>query len=1758
MAGNRDPYADEVAAAKAAMAEKRYADQPWSEWAGDAVGNALSTAKAILPTALGGKGEVGISDMAKGAYEGAKDAVTFPGDVLTGRQVLYDERGMPLEQAVGRSFNTAATVGGASSVVPVPDNSLRIFGGIKSKTADKNALTQAQIMESKGASPEEIHAATGWHRGTDEQWRYEIPDVGTTVDPGMLQLDLSSPSVPSASRGRLGDYMNHPEFFNAYPEMKNMDVRLQPGGPGSEYWGYYVPRQDNTGFIADPYIVLNSDFLKTPEAQRSTLLHEIQHAVQQKEGFMRGANPKQFQPDTIPDPRVKIYEEAVANDPEMQEYMAISKTPEFRAQLGEANEFYKKNFGPLFRALSDREAASGTDLTGEWFKLSEKYEKAVQERFPLMKRRAELANSLMDRGVPLMTPKNKFLTPMQAYERTAGEVEARNVQKRMDMPREELGAKTPASTEDINRNQQLVDWNDTSWRKGYANKGRVLSRATEEALRIAREGLAGLAKGKGRTPRELGEPYANQLPRVPFEEWRYEFEPTSELLPRKDFDPSTFKEGDVLIPLVGDRTSNARKITSIADQPLVLPTLTEGGPDYMRGPAQVKDKNAWASGSNVVTKLNDRMRYGLEASRKAGYKDPNVYGVYTAMGEQAGDFSTHPAEAVMGMLPHAKILKKDAREFDDAMREKFADWPGIMSPKAADYVINADAGAHRKAFLETIDSAKWRDKGFPDVSLARYATTTPELLDAPTEAAGYAIARMTPGVERPVTVPHRSYPTTMPGEYVGGLPPGLMRDEVFTQFSRKFDADPPERNYVMAKRRSFGMDPKAFQVLEGRDIEDLIRKVTGLKSEYADGGEVDDEVADALRIAKAEGGGATENPQVFLTDAQGRQYDATGKPITPAATQENSNSLAQDNGGYDPNVAPQNYETEVRPLIDYAMTPVDREGMPSEPDLVNAMRVATQVAASGQPVEDRGEGNLGRRRTEAVRQFMGAPVDGSAEPYKGPFGYNAPDMAAYVNTLIDFSPYGALEYAHDIPYEAGRTGDYGTAAVEGGVNALLTTPGIAMAGKGIKKGYEALRNSPKVAAAVAGAAGLTAAPAQAEAGPARWYSKLLEVANALPMEKMTGEQALAMLRKNVSPEELRWTGTDRFLTSNPRISKGELLDHISKNRLQLNEITLGGGKKPTRLQDVMVQDIPKEIRDKYMPQINELMEKKVRANIAAREMKQSMGDDRSVYMNDEKYLSNLQDALDFGKQIDDLSMAMRQEYVDSIGGLARPTKFHGYSTQGGEGYRENLYQFQRPPKYSVVPKGDEYHVVDENGKTVLSNRTLKVLRFYTPEDAENAAKLENEAIKDRYTSPHWDDKDVLFHTRSQTLSYDPPGANRPYKVHNVDENQSDPGQQGRKAGFNDPRHAEERDQIRVRMMDMENEKAQLTRDWVNKKNELLKPFNDKLKRDEEALREKYISEEITIREFKEAKDALYNEYSNEIQPVLQQLEPEREKIDAVRREQSALAARANEIQRKPGAVPLMPFVHNTEAWTDRAIKHELDKALDSGSDYFSWTPGNVHADRYNLTNYISEVRYDPMRKRFFAFDKNSGDMVLDRSISDPSEIDDFVGKEVADRLRAKADEALLAARNSVTIEEMPNGRWYVNDDYYGGEAHSTEKEARKDYEGRVASALMHNPGTISGLDLETGGEGMRKYYDMYGKRVQKVLEKATGTKVPIEEIEVQTADGPRKQFGIRLTDEMREKARFSDFARGGTVTGGHSHDNTGEHVNRALALTREF
>jgi hypothetical protein len=576
-----------------------------------------------------------------------------------------------------------------------------------------------------------------------------------------------------------------------------------------------------------------------------------------------------------------------------------------------------------------------------------------------------------------------------------------------------------------------------------------------------------------------------------------------------------------------------------------------------------------------------------------------------------------------------------------------------------------------------------------------------------------------------------------------------------------------------------------------------------------------------------------------------------------------------------------------------------------------------------------------------------------------------------------------------------------------------------------------------------------------------------------------------------------------------------LVDYLNNNRVKLNQVTLGGSGKPTRLQDISHSQIPEEILSKYRKGVNDAIELKVKYLAEAKSL---LAPDNTVpYGNYAQYKSLMGKATQAGEVVDTLGIQMRQEYVDSIGGLGVSSKFgpdssHGenLTTPGGKNYQENLYQIPQRDIYTPYVEKmkkdfwqDTYNEAISEGFTpdrakkfadsfVDNSSNAQMAKALGRED-EFTQMFNKQKELERYTykGGHWGGTpDVIFHTRTNELMYEPAGSNRPYRVYNVEETQSDLGQAARGHGFYDPEEAIKWEADMV--------SARKARDDAM----------DNLGKELERFDEKFIADNGR-------EPSGMNPDWNDWHAARQDAMDADEGIRAVRQQMDEANNRYEEfdVNRAPvrGKYARKPFVTSTEGWTDRAIKQELDKALDSGSDYFSWTPGEAHVERYDLSRHIEGLAYDPSTGALDYRPKGSsgyGWESIDNNIS-PDQLDQYIGKEAAEKLL------------SVPVDE-------------------------------------DNIHMLNGLDLKVGGEGMTGYYDkIYLKRVQEVLKKATGSKPEIEVIEVQTSAGPRKQLGVKLTDEMREKARFSDFNKGGRVTGGNAYDND-KSVENALALTREY
>lgn len=177
-----------------------------------------------------------------------------------------------------------------------------IFAGPGAKTADLIALKKAEELAAKGLDNEAVRQATGWFKGMDDKWRFEIPDnaaeFSTKISKSKgFNLDPNEWRGPSGTRGELGQTLNHSELFAAYPDLANVYIDTPFGvtaqkSPSGQYY------QKQTFFPEK--IEVNSKLMSDKQKSMEALLHEVEHAVQAREGFtpggsIRGMSMKDYQ-----------------------------------------------------------------------------------------------------------------------------------------------------------------------------------------------------------------------------------------------------------------------------------------------------------------------------------------------------------------------------------------------------------------------------------------------------------------------------------------------------------------------------------------------------------------------------------------------------------------------------------------------------------------------------------------------------------------------------------------------------------------------------------------------------------------------------------------------------------------------------------------------------------------------------------------------------------------------------------------------------------------------------------------------------------------------------------------------------------------------------------------------------------------------------------------------------------------------------------------------------------------------------------------------------------------------------------------------------------------------------------------------------------------------------------------------------------------------------------------------------------------------
>lgn len=157
------------------------------------------------------------------------------------------------------------------------------------RTADQKALSRAQQLASNGAPREQIWNDTGWFQGVDGKWRFEIDD--------------SVSRMTGERYGTLDEILDHPQLYDAYPKLA--EVRTANEGAMQSSGGFQRARERRTGWGGGGPVVhepARIDILGPNEgSRRKTALHEVQHGIQDTEGFAAGGNARDFIPQEVHD-----------------------------------------------------------------------------------------------------------------------------------------------------------------------------------------------------------------------------------------------------------------------------------------------------------------------------------------------------------------------------------------------------------------------------------------------------------------------------------------------------------------------------------------------------------------------------------------------------------------------------------------------------------------------------------------------------------------------------------------------------------------------------------------------------------------------------------------------------------------------------------------------------------------------------------------------------------------------------------------------------------------------------------------------------------------------------------------------------------------------------------------------------------------------------------------------------------------------------------------------------------------------------------------------------------------------------------------------------------------------------------------------------------------------------------------------------------------------------------------------------------------
>ena len=325
------------------------------------------------------------------------------------------------------------------------------YAGRNANGANLESLREAQEMQQAGADMESIRKATGWHEGMDGKWRFEIND-------SRMQLRTDAADIPNYTT--LGELVSAPELFEAYPDMADLSVTFHTLEDGQN--GGYSRKFDS--------IELSRDLKNRPEALLNSLIHEVQHAIQNREGFASGANPAYWNRRIENGFDSRTAEERREGARLQERYEQIRESdPQFVAAMEELDAMAPK----VPRGKVDLNTWEQIEPDPpEWVRYDERRDQLEEQYGDRVWDWYSLRDSI-DRNA-----RNGGRMPTDLYRDTAGEIEARDTAKRRELTAQERRETSP----DYGSEDAVFANGEDSYSVGETDDGRAVAVVDNDIL----------------------------------------------------------------------------------------------------------------------------------------------------------------------------------------------------------------------------------------------------------------------------------------------------------------------------------------------------------------------------------------------------------------------------------------------------------------------------------------------------------------------------------------------------------------------------------------------------------------------------------------------------------------------------------------------------------------------------------------------------------------------------------------------------------------------------------------------------------------------------------------------------------------------------------------------------------------------------------------------------------------------------------------------------------------------------------------------------------------------------------------------------------------------------------------------------------------------------------------------------------------------------------------------------------------------------